>query len=50
MAAQYVKLYQKLLRKRTAARTAPVVGAQAVNAKAHSHEVERPAAAPHEFS
>jgi glycosyltransferase involved in cell wall biosynthesis len=50
MAAQYVKLYQKLLRKRTAARTAPVVGAQAVNAKAHSHDVERPAAAPHEFS
>ena len=48
MAAQYVKLYQKLLIRPAGAKRAPVVAAQALNAHVYGRKAEAAATAPHE--
>lgn len=48
MAAQYVKLYQKLLIRPAGAKRAPVVAAQALNAPFYGRKAEAAATAPHE--
>jgi glycosyltransferase involved in cell wall biosynthesis len=48
MAAQYVKLYQKLLIRLAGAKRAPVVAAQPLNAPFYGRKAEAAATAPHE--
>ncbi len=48
MAAEYVKLYQKLLIRPAGAKRAPVVAAQALNAPFYGRKAEAAATAPHE--